>query len=339
MTVSSVPGGSSSNRPASSETRASYRAATRSSPLATWQADHVLSLLRERGVGGSPEDGVVGLDLLFVDTLGDRTQTLGTPLHELGGQGLFVKEVQAAVLDGRAEFAVHSAKDLPSGSVPGLTFAAIPLRGDVRDVLIGSTLAELREGALIGTGSVRRRAQLAALRPDLRFGEVRGNVGTRISKLSQFDAIVLALAPLIRLELLSTILEKHEIEILDPSVMLPMVSQGALAIECRSDDADTLALLAPLNDPISSIRVAAERAFLGYFGAGCNFPLACLTTVDEKADVISIDGLVAAHDGSMIVRQHMQMPLRDGDATELGRALAAAIVENGGDAVLSPINA
>jgi hydroxymethylbilane synthase len=301
-----------------------YLASTRSSPLAQWQTDHVIELL------GNVSQRTNTVEKLFVDTLGDRTQSVGTPLHQLGGQGVFVKEVQAAVLDGRASFAVHSAKDLPSVTPEGLTIAAIPKRGDVRDVLIGSTLHGLKEGALIGTGSVRRRAQLSAIRPDLRFAEIRGNVGTRIEKLSQFDAIVLAFVPLLRLGLLESIVSEHMIEVFDVNTMLPMVSQGAIAVECRADDHETIAMLNAINDPESGVSVTTERAFLGFFGAGCDFPIACLATVNTDGTIFA-DGLVAAHNGSKIVRAQ----LTGTDPLVLGRELAELIASQGGSELLS----
>ena len=292
------------------------RAATRSSPLARWQTEHVAALLAPFGVE---------VEAVYVETLGDRTQALGTPLHEIGGQGVFVKEVQAAVLHGLADIAVHSAKDLPSTQAPGLHIAALPERGDPRDALIGSTLAGLREGALIGTGSVRRRAQLAALRPDLRFAELRGNVGTRLDKASQFDAIVLAAVPLHRLGVAERIGE-----VLDPLQMLPMVAQGALAVECRGDDPATTSLLASIDHATTRVRVTAERAFLAELGSGCDLPVAALATV--SGDDVEIDGLVAALDGSVVVRGGRRG--QSCDAAALGRALAAEILAAGGAELL-----
>ena len=292
------------------------RAATRSSPLARWQTQYVAELLREHSD--------LTIDPLFVDTLGDRTQALGTPLHALGGQGVFSKEVQAAVLEGRAEIAVHSAKDLASVTAEGLVIAAIPARGDVRDVLIGSTLDGLREGALVGTGSVRRRAQLAALRPDLQFAEVRGNVGTRISKLSQFDAIVLAHVPLHRLGLWTDLAHEQTVEVLPVALMLPMVGQGALAIECRADDEATIAALSTINDPEAWVCVRAERAFLATLGAGCDLPVACLAE-PMLAGGYRVRGLVASFDGTTILRDEASGP----DVVALGFAVAESVLAQG----------
>src|SRR2546423_841219 len=195
------------------------RAATRASALARLQTDLVSEAL------GEPVEPVV------VQTLGD--QRTDVAIWEMGGQGVFVKEVQQAVLDGRADFAVHSAKDLPAQSPEGLVIAAIPEREDPRDALVGSTLEGLPVGGRVGTGSVRRRAQLAWARPDLTFAGLRGNIDTRLSKASEFDAIVVAAAALRRLERTFAI-----DEILDPSIVLPQVGQGGLAGGCRGDDAE-----------------------------------------------------------------------------------------------------
>jgi hydroxymethylbilane synthase len=288
------------------------RAATRSSPLARWQTEHVTALLAPYGIEVEP---------VYVETLGDRTQALGTPLHEIGGQGVFVKEVQAAVLSGLADIAVHSAKDLPSSPAPGLHIAALPERGEPCDALVGSTLSGLREGALIGTGSVRRRAQLAALRPDLRFAELRGNVGTRVGKAAQFDAIVVAAVALQRLGM-----AERMGELLHPLQMLPMVAQGALAVECRDDDAATTGLLAAIDHPTTRVRVTAERSFLAELGSGCDLPVAALALV--RGDEVVLEGLVAALDGSVVVRGGRTGAVAE--AASLGRSLAAELLAAGG---------
>ena len=195
------------------------RVATRGSALARWQAQRVIDRL-----GGDAE-------LVIITTAGDRDRE--TPIHTLGGQGVFVSEVQDAVLDGRADIAVHSAKDLPPLTQPGLVLAAVPERADPRDALVGGTLDTLPTGARVGTGSVRRRAQLAHHRPDLTFGELRGNVPTRLARLDRFDAVVIAAAALDRLDLVD-----DRVHRVDPSTLLPQVAQGALAVECRADDHD-----------------------------------------------------------------------------------------------------
>jgi hydroxymethylbilane synthase len=206
------------------------RAATRGSALARWQTDHVAALLRA-------VDPDIVVEVVVVETAGDRRQDI--PIWQMGGKGVFVKEVQAAVLEGRADIAVHSAKDLPSETHPGLMMAAVPERADARDVLVGSSLDGLAPGAVVATGSVRRRSQLAWARPDLTFSGLRGNIDTRLAKAPGFGAIVMALAPLHRLGLFDQVRGEHTIEVLEPAVMLPQVGQGALAIECRvGDDAD-----------------------------------------------------------------------------------------------------
>lgn len=263
------------------------RAATRGSPLALWQAEHVASLLRAA-------DPDVSVELVVVDTDGDRR--LDVPIWELGGKGVFAKEVQAAVLDGRADIAVHSAKDLPSVVVPGLVIGAVPERGDPRDALVGSTLADLPEGAEVATGSLRRQAQLAAARPDLRFVGLRGNMATRLAKAVNHDAIVVAATALDRLGLADEIAER-----LPTDLMLPQVAQAALALECRDDDEDLLTLLASIEDADARRCVDAERSFLAALGGDCSLPAAAHATL--TAGTLSIEGRIAAVDGSRILRE------------------------------------
>ena len=225
-------------------------------------------------------------DLVPLDSLGDRVQD--RPLHEIGGQGVFVKEVQAAVQRGAADLAVHSAKDLPSGHSPeGLVLACVPERADVRDCLVGARLDQLAPAATVATGSVRRRAQLSALRPDLAFVELRGNMATRLSKVPPGGAVVAAAAALHRLGWADRIAQ-----LLDPDVMLPQVAQGALAVECRADDAECLERLARIEDPGARRRVDAERAFLARLGGGCERPVGALAT--ELGDGrLRLEGLMA----------------------------------------------
>ncbi len=241
------------------------RVATRGSALARWQAERVAHLL----------DG--DAELVIVQTTGD--QRSDEPVHRMGGIGVFVKEVQEAVLDGRADVAVHSAKDLPADTPDGLLLAAVPERADARDALVGSTLAELPTGGVVATGSVRRRAQLAALRPDLGFAELRGNIQTRLDKAAGFDAILVAAAALDRLELSDRIAER-----LSFADMLPQVAQGALAVECRADDDATRELLVAIDDADAHLAVTAERAFLAELGGGCSLP------VGAHADVVRVTG-------------------------------------------------
>jgi len=289
------------------------RAATRGSPLARWQAEHVAALLRA-------VDPSVTVELVVVDTQGDRR--LDVPIWELGGKGVFAKEVQAAVLDGRADLAVHSAKDLPSGSVPGLVIAAVPERGDARDALVGSTLAELPEGAEVATGSLRRQAQLAAARPDLRFVGLRGNMATRLAKAAEHDAVVVAAAALDRLGLAHEIAER-----LPADVVLPQVAQAALAVECRADDTATLGLLRRIEDHPTRRCVDAERAFLAALGGDCSLPAAAYATLVDGR--LSIEGRLAAVDGSQVLRHVVA-----GDDASVGAELAGHLLAHGGRELL-----
>jgi hydroxymethylbilane synthase len=262
------------------------RAATRGSALAIWQTTHVSALL-------TAVDSSVAVEMVVLDTEGDRRRNV--PISELGGKGVFAKEVQAAVLDGRADIAVHSAKDLPSVTVDGLVLAGVPERGDPRDALVGSRLADLGTGARIGTGSNRRRVQLAHIRPDLEFAGLRGNMHTRLAKASDFDAIVVAAAALQRLGLAD-----HINEILAPEVMVPQVAQGALGVECRADDAATRDLLSCIEDPGSRMSVDAERAFLAELGGDCDLPAGAHATHVEHG--LAIDAILAAPHGPQLVR-------------------------------------
>jgi hydroxymethylbilane synthase len=272
------------------------RIATRGSALARWQADHVASLLG------------VATELVIVDTTADRR--LDIPIEAMGGKGVFVKEVQAAVLDGRADLAVHSAKDLPAETAGGLALAAVPERGDVRDALVGSTLAGLREGATVATGSQRRRVQLAELRPDLRFEGLRGNMQTRLDKAADFDAVVVAAVAFARLGL-----DDRLTEVLATDVLLPQVGQGALAVECRAGDAGSRAALAAIEHGPSRRCVDAERAFLAELGGDCTIPVGAYATISGAE--VAMDGLLAGDDG--LVRRVRGSAV---DGAELGRRLA-----------------
>lgn len=289
---------------------APVRVATRGSALARAQTDAVIARL------GVPAEVVV------VTTTGDRRTD--TPIHALGGTGVFVKEVQEAVLAGTADLAVHSAKDLPSVTAPGLALAAVPERGDVRDALVGSTLAALPTGARVGTGSVRRRAQLAALRPDLTFGELRGNIGTRLDRAADFDAVLVAAVALDRLGLGTRATDR-----LDPATMLPQVGQGAIAVECRADDDRARALLGPITDEPAHRAVTAERAFLAELGGGCNLPCGALAVA--TATGVTIEVLLASLDGHTVVRARAAGT----DPDAVGRAAAHDLLEgHGGRALL-----
>jgi hydroxymethylbilane synthase len=262
------------------------RAATRGSQLAVWQAEHVAALLR--GV----EPGIE-VELVLVDTQGDRRTDV--PIHELGGKGVFAKEVQLAVLDGHADIAVHSAKDLPAITLPGLSLAAVPERGDPRDALVGSTLADLPEGAEVATGSLRRRAELWRQRPDLRMVELRGNMQTRLAKAAAHDAIVVAAVALDRLGLSDEIAERLPVD-----VMVPQVAQAALGVECRDDATDLRALLARIEDAPTRRCVDAERAFLAELGGDCSLPAGAHAVLD--GDELTITAFLGSPDARATVR-------------------------------------
>ncbi len=262
------------------------RIATRGSDLALWQAHFVA----ERVEAMRPDTTV---EVVIVTTGGDKDQT--SPISAIGGRGVFAKEVQAAVLDGRADIAVHSAKDLTSTSPDGLSIGSFPARADVRDVLVGAALDDLQPGATIATGSVRRKTQLAHARPDLRFVELRGNVPSRVAKAGTggIDAVVLAASGLQRLGMESDIAQY-----LDTDVVLPQVGQGALAIECRADDTSTLEVLSEIDDPSVRTLVEAERAWLRVLGSGCELPVGGLASwngeeIELRAVLCALDGSVA----------------------------------------------
>jgi hydroxymethylbilane synthase len=296
------------------------RIATRRSPLAKWQANHVSALLRQLEPGAD-------VRLHELVTRGDRI--LEVPLAEVGGKGLFVKEIEDALLAGDAEIAVHSMKDLPALLAPGLVLGAVPEREDPRDALCSprwKTLSALPQGARVGTSSLRRGAQLKALRPDLRLEMVRGNVETRLRKASEaLDAVVLAYAGLRRLGL-----AEHATYVFPPEEMLPAVAQGALALEARADDAPTLKRLAALEHPETRIRVEAERGFLARIEGGCQVPIAGHATVHGGR--VSMRALVASLDGKQVIRGERSGPAAE--ARQLGVALAEELLSKGADAIL-----
>jgi hydroxymethylbilane synthase len=262
---------------------------TRGSPLALWQARHVWKrLLEANGLG----EGDVGLSA--ITTSGDRIKD--KPLREFGGKGLFSKEIDEALLRGDVDLAVHSMKDLETDLPAGLCIAAVLPRADVRDAFISTkapSLDKLPPGAVVGTSSLRRQAQVKRLRPDLRVVDLRGNVETRLAKLAdgQADATLLALAGLERLGLTSQVTS-----ILSTEEMLPAVAQGAIGVTCRSDDANTRALLQPLNDAISAAAVACERAYLARLDGSCKTPIAGLAEIADG--ILRFRGLILAPDGS-----------------------------------------
>jgi len=291
------------------------RIATRASTLARWQAERVGVLL------GEP------VEFVLVTTTGDRDQR--ADLHAIGGTGVFVKEVQQAVLDGRADLAVHSAKDLPSTTPDGLVLAAVPERGDPRDALVGARLDDIPPGGRIATGSVRRRAQLAHARPDLLFAPLRGNVETRVRKRIDegHDAVVVALAALERLGL-----GAEATEVLDPSVLLPQAAQGALGVECRADDDRTRASLDAIDDRVAHLAVHAERAYLAELGGGCTLPCGALAHVGNGE--VDLEAVLASPDGHIVLRTRVV----GSDPEAVGAAAARDLLDGKGGRTVLDIN-
>lgn len=297
--------------------------ATRSSKLALWQANHIKSLLE--GLGAET------VDLLPLKTTGDKI--LDTPLAKIGGKGLFVKEIEEAMLDGRADLAVHSMKDVPTVQPEGLEVGVVPEREALTDTLLSvkyESLAEVPQGATVGTCSLRRQAQLLALRPDVKVENLRGNVDTRLRKLmeGQYDAIIMATSGLKRLGLAAP---KH-VE-LGPPDFLPAVGQGALGIEYRADDAELLELLQKLNHQETLLCVAAERGFLAGLDGGCQVPIAAHAVLE--GGTIRLEGLVAEVDGSHVVRKVTTGSATDAAAChKVGVALAEEVLAAGGKEIL-----
>jgi hydroxymethylbilane synthase len=296
------------------------RIATRRSPLAKWQANHVASILRTNEPG-------LDVRLHEVVTKGDKI--LDVPLADVGGKGLFVKEIEDALLAGDAEIAVHSMKDLPAVLADGLVIAAVPVREDPRDALCSprwKTLDKLPKGARVGTSSLRRSAQLKAVRPDLDIQMVRGNVETRLRKASEgLDAVVLAYAGLRRLGL-----AEHATQVLSPEEMLPAVAQGALALEARAADAATMKRLAALEHAETRVRTEAERGFLARIEGGCQVPIAGHATVE--GGTVILRALVASLDGARTIRGERRGPLAD--ARKMGEALADELIAKGASEIL-----
>ncbi|MHB1595854.1 MAG: hydroxymethylbilane synthase [Streptosporangiaceae bacterium] len=289
------------------------RLGTRRSPMAMAQSQGIADLLTART--GRP------VELVGIATHGDVSTA---QLTQLGGTGVFVSALREAVLDGQADFAVHSLKDLPTGAAPGLTLAAVPARDDPRDALVtgsGVKLADLPRAAKIGTGSPRRAAQLLLLRPDLRPVPIRGNAGTRLGKLNsgEVDAVVLAVAGLARLGLLDQVSQYFE-----PDEMLPAPGQGALAVECATDRSDLVAMLAVLDDPASRVATGAERSLLAALEAGCSAPVGAYAA---GAGTLRLAAIVAAADGGAALRASAAGPADQ--AESLGREVAADLLGRG----------
>ena len=298
------------------------RIATRKSQLALWQAEHV----RERLLADHPG---LRVELLPLSTQGDRI--LDVPLAKIGGKGLFVKELETAMLEGRADLAVHSMKDVPMEFPPELGLGAILAREDPLDAFVSNayaTLDALPEGARVGTSSLRRQCQLRALRPDLRILDLRGNVNTRLRKLDdgEYDAIVLASAGLLRLGMAGRI-RAH----IPATVSLPAVGQGAIGIEIRNDDAALRALLAPLDDADCGDCVRAERAMNRALQGGCQVPIAGFAVIDGAGE-LWLRGLVGSNDGTRTVRAEARGPRAE--AERIGAGLGATLLAQGADAIL-----
>ena len=299
------------------------RIASRASQLALWQARHVTSLIQ------AAEPGVT-VEIVEVSTTGDRDRF--SALSQMGGQGVFTREVQAAVLDGRADLAVHSLKDLPTVPTEGLSLAGVPARAARFDALIlpngqAGTLDDLPQGAKVGTGSLRRRAQLLNKRPDLHLSEVRGNVETRLRKVDEgeYDAIILAEAGLRRLGMGERISA-----VLSPPLLYPAVGQAALGLECRTDDEFTVSILARLTDPTAMSEVLAERACLRELKAGCHAPVGVLTRIE--GDRLTLEGVVLSKDGQE--RISAQATASAAQAEAIGICVARLLLADGAERLM-----
>ncbi|TVQ97964.1 MAG: hydroxymethylbilane synthase [Desulfovibrionales bacterium] len=299
--------------------------ATRGSKLALWQAEHIRSCLRDRYPG-------IEVELLLVKTMGDKI--LDVPLAKVGGKGLFVKEIEEAILDGRADLAVHSMKDVPAELPQGLVLGVIPQRESMADALLSvqyEGLDSLPQGARVGTSSLRRRCQLLALRPDLEILNLRGNLDTRVGKLlaGDYDAIIVAQAGMNRLGI-----SVPQSTPLGPPLFLPAVGQGALGLEYAQDRADLVELLGFLNHPETHCCVRAERAFLHTLEGGCQVPIAGFAQLSAP-NRMTLRGLVADVDGKeLIIEEDTAKPR---DAEELGRRVAQAILDRGGREILAEV--
>nr|WP_264758538.1 hydroxymethylbilane synthase [Aestuariirhabdus haliotis] len=300
------------------------RIATRKSALALWQAEHVKSRLMQAHPG-------LEVELVAMTSRGDRI--LDAPLAKIGGKGLFVKELETAMLEGRADIAVHSMKDVPMEFPEGLGLAVICEREDPRDAFVSNTydsLASLPKGAIVGTSSLRRQCQLLRLRPDLTINFLRGNVNTRLAKLDegQYDAIILAAAGLIRLEFENRITDYIDIE-----HSLPAGGQGAVGIECRLDDKATRELIAPLHHEVTANCVLAERAMNRHLQGGCQVPIASFAL--QQGDEIYLRGLVAQPDASKVLTSERRAPVAD--CERLGVEVAEDLLRQGAGEILAEL--
>ncbi|MFZ7134999.1 hydroxymethylbilane synthase [Avibacterium avium] len=305
-------------------TKKLLKIATRRSPLALWQANYIKDRLTQL----YPQ---LTVELVPMVTKGDVI--LDTPLAKIGGKGLFVKELENALLNGEADIAVHSMKDVPMQFPAGLGLSVICKREDPRDAFVSNsyrTLDELPEGAVVGTSSLRRQCQLKALRPDLNIQSLRGNVGTRLSKLDNgdYDAIILASAGLIRLGMADRIAS-----FIDTETSLPAAGQGAVGIECRTDDVETQQLLAPLADAETTACVLAERAMNNHLQGGCQVPIAGYAVIRDNQ--LYLKALVGKTDGSLIIRAENQSAVEN--SQELGVQVAESLLKQGADEILQAL--
>jgi len=304
------------------------RIATRKSALAMWQAEYVKAQLEHFHQN-------ITVELVPMTTKGDII--LDTPLAKVGGKGLFVKELEVAMLEGRADIAVHSMKDVPVDFPEGLGLEVICPREDPRDAFVSnafSTLSDLPQGAIVGTSSLRRQCQLKAKRPDLDIRDLRGNVNTRLRKLDegQYDAIILAAAGLIRLEMSERIAQYIE-----PEEMLPANGQGAVGIECRTNDDTIKALLKPLECSTTRIRVLTERAMNKALEGGCQVPIASYSVISADGKEVHLRGLVGAVDGSELIESEITGQVEQGEV--LGYTLAQELLSRGADKILEEVYA
>ncbi len=297
------------------------RIGTRGSLLAKWQAESI----RKRLFAAAG----VEAEIVIIKTAGDRMQQ--APLTQIGGKGIFIKELEEALLEESIDLAVHSVKDIPTDTPSRLMFPAVCRRDDVRDCLVGSTLASLRQGARVGTSSLRRQAQVLHIRPDLDFRDLRGNVDTRLRKVEsgEYDAILLAKAGLDRLGVSQRISE-----ILSPDVCMPAVGQGAIAVECRLKDTETADILAPLDDAETRTAIIAERALLAALQGGCQVPLGAWARIER--DELVLEACVCSVDGVQYVKQRATAP--PDQAAALGEHMARLLIEAGAQPILEEVS-
>lgn len=297
------------------------RIGTRGSMLAKWQAESV----RKRLFAAAGMEA----EIVIIKTAGDKLQHI--PLTAMGGKGIFIKELEEALLEETIDLAVHSVKDIPTDTPSRLSFPAVCRRDDVRDCLVGATLASLRQGARLGTGSLRRQAQLLHLRPDLDIRDLRGNVDTRLRKVEsgEYEAIMLSKAGLDRLGLSQRISE-----VLSPDVCMPAVGQGAIAVECRLKDTEAADTLAPLDDAETRTAIIAERALLGALQGGCQVPLGAWARI-ERSELV-MEACVCSADGVQYVKQRATAPADQ--AAQLGEHMARLLIEAGAQTILEEVS-